>query len=138
MREEKLLEFAAYAAFRNRLLAAAAGGFALSFSGLQVDVIRETPGATTAWPWLMGALAIGLFSAVVEMVNNRLVTHWKTMGPKPDWWARPTHFHPMHRALHLAQVGSLAAMTAAVVVSFIVLTAFGNDVVRAALDAAST
>ena len=137
MIEAKQIEFAAYAAWRNRVLAAAAGGFALSFSGLQVEVVRATPGLTSTWPPLMWALALGVFSAAVEMADNRLVAH-RDGVPHTKWWARDEHFFRVHRWLHRFQVASVLAMTVAVIVSFFILTAFGRDVVRAALEAVPT
>ncbi|MCH9035516.1 MAG: AAA family ATPase, partial [Planctomycetes bacterium] len=96
--EAKQIEFAAYAAWRNRVLAAAAGAFALSFSGLQVEVVRATPGLTNTWPPLMVALGIGVFSAAVEMADNRLVAH-RDGVPHTKWWARDEIFFWVHRWL---------------------------------------
>lgn len=130
-RTARQIEFAGYGAFRNRLLTAAGGGFALSFSALQVEVARATPGLTDPWPPLMFALGLGLLSAVVELGDNRLATH--RLAKRGSFWSGRVG-GVMLRFLHIAQVAMLAAMALAVIVSFIALTSFGSDVARAALE----
>ena len=132
-------ELSAMAAMRNRLLAAAAGLFVLSFSALQVPKALDTPGLTDPWPWLITALALGLGDAVMEVTDARITSHAMGKGNLEEkTWFSPERVLRLMHAIHILRVLLLAAFAAAVGYSIFLLADFGAHVVaRATSNAAS-